>query len=269
MMVAPHPFILQSKYWSCPDATINGQRRTENAVKFTRILNTLCGCAISSSARFVQHFWGISPDKEFACRLTQEGYGYQSFIPELKEFSATNELHAIRLFPAATYYDINFFSGDYAVTLPDSSEKYLDKVLSLKGEHARRFEIASTWFSQVNGLWPQSSSSAMIAVVSAIEALLEKSSESCKACGQHKFEITKKFRAFLKEYVPGIEEAFPEEFKAIYKMRSDLAHGSALLVADLEYWNYFGTPLQQWQDEFQRNTFYITATALRNWVLAR
>jgi hypothetical protein len=269
MIAADHPFVLQFKYLSCSDATINGHRRTEKAVKLTRILNTLCGSAVFPSARYVQHFWGICPDKEFTCRLTQEGYGYPGFAPELKEFSASNELPAIQLFPAATYYDINFFSGDYAVTLPDSIEKYLDKVLSLKDEHAKRFEIASTWFSQVNGLWPQSSSSALIAVVSAIEALLEKSSDFCKECGQPKFEITKKFRAFLKEYVPGIEEVFPEEFKAIYGMRSDLAHGNALLAADLEYWNYFGTPLQQWQDEFQRNTFYITATALRNWVLAR
>jgi len=75
--------------------------------------------------------------------------------------------------------------------------------------------------------------------------------EKCSACGQPKFEITKKFKAFLKQYVPRIEEDFPDEFKAIYRMRSDLAHGLDLLTADLEYWNYFGTPLQQWQDDFQ------------------
>lgn len=269
MVAADHPFVLQFRYSSCSDGTINGYRRMEKAVKLTRILNTLCTNAVFPSPRYVQHFWGILPEKEFTCRVIQEGYGYAGFAPELKDFSNSNELAPIQIVPAATYYDIDFFSGHYAVTLPDSIEKYLDKVFSLKGEDAAKFAIASTWFSQVRSLWRHSSSSALIAVVSAIEALLDKTSESCKECGQPRFEITKKFRALLKEFVPGIEELFPQEFKAIYKMRSDVAHGSALLVADLEYWNYFGAPLQQWQDEFQRNTFHITATALRNWVLAR
>jgi hypothetical protein len=215
----------------------------EKAVKLTRTLNTLCANAVFPSPRYVQHFWGILPEKEFTCRVIQEGYGYPGFAPELKDFSNNNDLTPIQIVPAGTYYDIDFFSGDYAVTLPDSIEKYLDKVFSLKGQDAEKFEIASTWFSQVRPLWRHSSSSALIAVVSAIEALLDKTSEPCKECGQPKFEITKKFRAFLKEFVPRIEEEFPQEFKAIYKMRSDVAHGSALLVADLEYWNYFGTPL--------------------------
>lgn len=269
MLVADHPFVLQFRYSSCSDGTINGHRRMEKAIKLTRTLNTLCSNAVFPPPRYVQHFWGILPEKEFTSRVIQEGYGYPGFSPELKDFSNKNHLTPIQIVPAATYYDFDFFSGGYAVTLPDSIEEYLDKVFSLKGHDADKFEIASAWFSQVRPLWRHSSSSALIAVVSAIEALLDKTSEPCKECGQPKFEITKKFRAFLKEFVPGIEERFPQELRAIYRMRSDVAHGSSLLVADLEYWNYFGTPLQQWQDEFQRNTFYITATALRNWVLAR
>lgn len=268
MIAADHPFVLQSGYLSCSDETINGHRRVEKAVKLTRILNALCGNAVFPSPRYVKHFWSILPEKEFSCGVIQEGYGYPGFAPELKEFSKS-EFAPIQIVPAKTYYDLNFFSGDYAVTLPDSIENYLDRVFALKGQDAEKFEIASTWFSQVRALWRHSSSSALIAVVSAIEALLDKNSESCKECGQPRFEIAKKFKAFLKEFVPGIEEVFPQESKAIYKMRSDVAHGNALLVADLEYWNYFGTPLQQWQNDFQRNTFHITATALRNWVLAR
>ena len=187
-MVADHPFILQFRYSSCSDQTINGYRRTEKTVKLTRVLNTLCRSAISSSPRYAQHFWGIYTDKEFSCRFTQEGYGYPNFTSELKDFSGTNETPPIKFFPAAMYYDIDFFPGDYDVTLPDSIEKYLDKVFSLKPDHAKQFDIPSTWFCQVKDLWPRSSSSALIAVVSAIEALLEKNYESCNACGQPKFE---------------------------------------------------------------------------------
>ena len=69
--------------------------------------------------------------------------------------------------------------------------------------------------------------------------------------------------------MPGVEKRFPEEFEAIYKTRSGLDHGKHILMADLRPWNYFGDALQQWQSQFQRNTYRITATALRNWVLSR
>jgi hypothetical protein len=68
--------------------------------------------------------------------------------------------------------------------------------------------------------------------------------------------------------VPGVETRFPEEFAAIYKTRSGLAHGEVMLMADLRPWQFFGDTLQQWQAKFQRNTYRIIATALRNWVLA-
>jgi hypothetical protein len=121
----------------------------------------------------------------------------------------------------------------------------------------------------VKELWPRASSSALIAVVSAIEALLEKHSEKCHECGQPKFGIARKFKHFLKTYVPNVEKQFLEEFRAIYETRSHLAHGERVLMADLRPWNYLGDPLQQWQGRFQRNTYRMTATALRNWVLSR
>jgi hypothetical protein len=270
MIVADHPFILQFKYVSCADGEINGFRRSKKEAELTRVLNLLCCRPISSSSRYVRRFWGIGKNaaNEHCSSFLQEGYGYREFTPELKEFSDMTATPQIRSFPTAEYYDSDFFAGDYDLTFPDYAKEYLDKFFSLMGENAKRFNIASSWFSQVNGLWHESSSAALVAVVSAIEALLEKSQETCKVCGHSKHEITKRFKAFLKQHVPRVESQFPEEFKAIYKTRSTLAHGDDLLVADLEHWNYFGTPLQQWQDDFQRNTHYITATALRNWALA-
>ena len=81
--------------------------------------------------------------------------------------------------------------------------------------------------------------------------------------------VTKTFKSFLQEYVPGVQHDFPKEYKTLYTVRSNLAHGKDLLESDREYWNYFGNPLEQSQSDFQRNTHLITATALRNWVLSR
>lgn len=129
------------------------------------------------------------------------------------------------------------------------------------------FAIASTWFSQTPILWHESSSAALISLVSAIEALLEKKSEICEKCNQPKFSVTKRFRAFLERYVPDVKKDYPEELKEIYRVRSDLAHGADLLLADLEYWNFMGAARQQRQEHMQWNFHQIASTALVNWVL--
>ncbi len=50
-------------------------------------------------------------------------------------------------------------------------------------------------------------------------------------------------------------------------MRSDLAHGADLLLADLEYWNFMGTVRQQRQENMQWNFHQIASIVLVNWVL--
>jgi hypothetical protein len=145
--------------------------------------------------------------------------------------------------------------------------KYLDKVFSLPESLAASFERASIWFAQMQDLWPRASSSALVAAVTAIETLLAKDAERCNECGQLKYNINRKFKEFLRIHVPGVESRFPEEFAAIYKTRSNVAHGKLMLMADLRPWQFFGDTLQQWQAKFQRNTYRIVATALRNWVL--
>jgi len=271
MIVASHPFVVQFKYSCCPDQSINGYRRAEKTARLARILNAVCRNAISAPPRYTQHFWGITKDKGLSSQLIQQGYGYDGFKPELTDFSVTDGIAAIRLFPTAKYYDydIDSLPDDYAQAFPDSADQYLDKVFSLKPEDAKKFDIASAWFSQVNGLWPVSSSAALIAVVSAIEALLDKEYETCSECKQPKFGVGKSFKAFLQKYVPGVESNFPEEYKKLYTVRSDLAHGKDLLQGDLEYWNYFGKPLEQRQADFQRNTHHITAAALLQWLLTK
>jgi len=107
----------------------------------------------------------------------------------------------------------------------------------------------------------------LVAVVSAVEALLDKKSEACPACRQPKYGVIKKFKAFLEQHVPDVKTRFPEELDEIYKVRSALAHGAKLLSADLEYWNFFGAWKQQQEDAAQRNTHDIVAAALRSWIL--
>lgn len=268
-IAADHPFRLEFQYLSCGDPIIDTYRRIATAARLTRILNTLCNTSISTRSTYARFFWGVLPHvTPITCQWIQEGYGYSDFSPKLDCFSSTEQLSPIRTYSSDEYYDDMFFPGDYALTLPASIVQYLDKVFSLPVSLADSFERATVWFAQMHDLWPRASSAALVAAVTAIETLLAKDSERCNECGQLKHSVTRKFKDFLRIYVPGIESRFPEEFAVLYKTRSGLAHGERMLMADLRPWQFFGDTLQQWQAEFQRNTYRIIATALRNWVLA-
>jgi hypothetical protein len=268
-IVADHPFRLEFQYVSCADPMIDGYRRIATAARLTRILNTLCNTSITTGSTYTRFFWGILAHvTPITFQWIQEGYGYSDFSPKLDSFSSTERLSSIRTYAPHEYYDDMFFPGDYALALPASIDQYLDKVLSLPRSLADSFELATVWFAQMHDLWPRASSAALVAAVTAIETLLTKDAGRCNECGQLKYSITRKFKEFLRIYVPGVESRFPEEFAAIYKTRSSLAHGEVMLMADLRPWQFFGDTLQQWQAKFQRNTYRIIATALRNWVLA-
>jgi hypothetical protein len=267
MIMADHPLILQFKFVSSPDAGINSKRQVKEAATFIRILGVVCRPKILPKSRYTRFFWSTSFDNEMVARWLQEGYGYSGFRPELAEFSAASECPPIKIYPSAEYYGDKFMTDDYEFALPDVVDEYLDKVFALNIEDSRKFSIANTWFSQVHALWYESSSSAFVAGVSAVEALIEKKSDVCKECGQPRHRVTKKFKDFLEEYVPNVKTEFPKELDLIYSVRSDLAHGGRLLLADLEYWNFFGGWREQQEDAIQRNTHEIVASALRNWIL--
>jgi hypothetical protein len=233
----------------------------------TRTLNVVCRPAILPPSRYLRFFWSSLVPVQSAPKWLQAGYGYPGFIPELAAFSELPETQTIRLYPGDQYYGDKFMAEDHAMALPDTVDDFLNKVFSLNTEDSKRFAIASAWFSQVPTLWRESNSAAFVAVVSALEALLDKTSEVCRECKQSKHRVTKKFKTFIEENVPNVKSRFPEELKQIYKVRSDLAHGAKLLLADLEYWNFFVAWREQQEHSVQASTHDIVGAALRNWVL--
>lgn len=266
-IVADHPLLLQFSYVKSPDQSVNSRRRVEKTATLTRILGIVCRPPIMASSRYARFFWNTSFDPTVSAKWLQEGYGYEGFTSELSDFSDCRTLGSIKKYPRTEYYSDRFMTEDYELALPDIIDEYLDKAFSLGAEDARRLAIASSWIAQVPTLWFESSSAAFVAVVSAVEALLGKKSQTCPECGQPKFEISKRFKAFLDEYVPDVQTRYPAELKRIYRVRSDLAHGADLLLADLEYWNFYGEPRQAQQGIMQRNTHDIAARAVLNWVL--
>jgi hypothetical protein len=269
MIVADHPFVLEFKYRACPDRYVDSHRRSETAAQLVRTLNIFCNTPISTASIFTRFFWGRPAGAAYACEWIQEGYGYPGFYSISDEFSNAECISPISLFPADAYYSPGYFPGDYALSLPSSIGEFLEMAFQLEEHDARAFAIAGIWLAQVNELWPRAQSAGLVAVVSAIEALLEKDEVTCSECGQPKFAITKKFKAFLSEHVPDVNNRFPQELKSIYTTRSRLAHGLQILLADHRPWNYPLDPAQRQESDLQRNTYHIVKTAIRNWVVSR
>jgi hypothetical protein len=194
VMAADHPFLLQFKYVRCPDREVDSMRRTEKTAKLYRILNVACRASLLLRSRYVNFFWSSFCDEKMTSKWLQEDYRYSSFKPGLTDFSDASDIPRIQLYPKDEYYKDSFFPDDlHQVSLPDVIDEYLDKVLGLSSTDSQKFAIASSWFSQLPRLWHESSSSAFVAIVSAIEALIEKKSETCKACHQPVHSVTRRF----------------------------------------------------------------------------
>lgn len=270
VIASDHPFILQYKYSGCPDRAEDSVRRTKKRITLTRILNVACNTSILSRSRYLHFFWSSFCDEGMTSKWLQEDYRYPGFQPFLTSFDELSSFPRMKM-----YSKIEYYSGRFTpevldeVALPDSIDEYLDKVFALNADDSRRFSIASTWFSQLSNLWMESNSSAFVALVSAIEALIDKTSEVCETCHQPKFSITKRFKDFLEEYVPDVKRRFPKEVRTLYRVRSNLAHGVDLLSADIESWNLFSDARQRREYVMQQNAHEIASTALVNWLLSR
>ena len=238
MALADHPFVLEFSYVASQDSGVRDMRRSEKITQIIRTLNVISRCRISSSPRYVQFFWAQIPKESLGSRWLQAGYSLPNFSPQIDDFSPTTRVPGIQLQPVEEYSRAAFVGDNFA--LPDSVGQYLDAVVSLDGKNATRFAIASAWLYQAGELTRVSSSSALVALISAIEALLDKQSDTCATCGQPTYSVAKRFKSFLKGHVPDVEEQYPTELRLMYKVRSRLVHGAELLMSDLRHWEFLG-----------------------------
>jgi hypothetical protein len=109
-----------------------------------------------------------------------------------------------------------------------------------------------------------------VAIVSAIEALVERGSShqgQCSKCGEeftHRVPgPTEAFRRFLDVYAPGPE--LTSRRSEMYDLRSGLVHGNALMELDDERHSVWD-PAQHRELELWPELFEVTRSAIRNWL---
>ncbi len=95
------------------------------------------------------------------------------------------------------------------------------------------------------------------------QALLEEVGR-CSACSQPMFGTTRAFREFIDVHAP-IIRGQPRIRDRLYSLRSDLAHGNDLMLADMSPLAIFSTNVRG-ESELEFMLYTIAGTAVKSWL---
>lgn len=186
----------------------------------------------------------------------------------------TDDLTPIDMIDAQAYYgSFGVNSGEslqLPATLPESLACYAD----LDEEKRTLFCRASYWTNVSSRVQGISWSAAYAALVSAVEVFLPNpanlcacgrptSEDRCPICNQPNEGPTKQFRDFVDQYAPGVPNA---KRNRLYKVRSDLLHGSTLMPGDLAEIGFRVSPARSeaWRDYYLLSD--IVQVVMVNWL---
>lgn len=279
-----HPFILEYKYTSSPDAMIDFGRKRHQESMLTKRLNFLTGGLIRNQEYLTKFSWTLDYETNSSmptCRYAQHGYFVQGFPRKLELFTAIDKTEPLETVEPRSYYHYdpsNEKNG--SLLLPENLKLSLDKIDSLLKRDRIKFDMACSCYYQSSKVWSESHSLSFIALVTALECLFEEyekckdcgspsveAFEKCKTCGEPIFKITKTLKDFLDTHVPFID-VMKKERDLIYNIRSRLAHGLEMLHRDFEQ-GVAINPIRQYQEQFSRNIRYIVFVGIYNWLWSR
>lgn len=188
----------------------------------------------------------------------QIGYSYP--LPSGTGFTNIGGIPSIRQIPAAAYY-IGQVDNLHGFTLPDDIDEMLDNYHAMSVADRDAFDVAAHWYARYPELARISGSAGLIALVTALEALAPSAEgHACSHCG-HIDGVVRSFHILLDQAVPGHEE----EKHQFYRLRSQVAHGSSLLLN--EFGGMGGGSAAQMQDSAREELNTVVRLALRNWLI--
>jgi hypothetical protein len=253
------PFVLQHRYKSCDDPSINHRRKLAAFTRYTRYLNIIANGVVEPPPRYTEQLWVYADDSKSPV-WKQAGYIPTDDLSDLETFTSFEDTQCIDICEPNDYYSRSGFGFGEGLSLPTIANHLLDKISLLNAADLEKFNRSAVWFKMSHDVYSTSSSSSFNALATSIECLLPENKSTCKCCGQPIYRITKKFLDFLKQYAqptPELQAEIEQLYKKYYPLRSSLTHGSALLDADLRPWAFMS---EKSQEE------YIIRLALHNTV---
>jgi Apea-like HEPN len=237
VICAEHPFVVEFTFRKSSNNTINWCRYGQGRAEIAWVLNALLRSQIQTSGPRQRNFWALvgemnMPPKE-RFKWVQEFYmvdGFRGFREDLSECASS----PLQVFPHAQYYENWMRAAGDELSLPESLSDSLAHVKRLSGKPRERFMRACQWLQISNRVWEDAISLSFVAMVIAIESLIEPPTKSPKAKGPKVPGATKRFEAFTNEFGP---KANPDDLRTLYEIRSDLAHGWLLFQFDEAPWS--------------------------------
>ena len=286
MGMTNYPFLLQYLYPTSSNWIIDSMRRQETEQRYLNLLSLFLHTKIRQNPTVFHPGWTFDQTR----KLTEErflGYTFENYSSVLDEFSDTSAYQMTTLVPSIEYYASrrghysSLVVGDTELKLPDNLVVSLEKVDTLGNKDRENFLRACYWLRQAQMQQGGSHSLSLIALVTAIECLIEKnqcpgchqeiipSSGRCDVCKEPIYRITAAFKTFVETWFPDAARD-PEALGLLYNTRSTAVHGSAMLLSDSHPWIHF-TEHKQALDEYDtyRRAYLITKVVLYNWLYMR
>jgi hypothetical protein len=250
------PFILEFNYLGTEHVAIDDRRCAVATSKLISLLNALADAHIFPISRSSEKEWVMTPSG--GSYYAQVGYTYP--LPPGAVFTQIDDLPAIRRISADAYY-AGQVDNLHGFTLPDDIDEMLDNYHAMSSTDRDAFDVAAHWYGRYPELATISGSAGLVALVTALEALAPSAlSHACPKCG-HIDGVVRGFHILLDNAVPGHEEGKHQ----FYKLRSQIAHGSGLLLN--EFGGMGGGTAAQMQDSSKEDLHIIVRLALRNWLI--
>ena len=257
----PHPLMLEYKVRWSEDPSLFMIRRTDTETRLVLLLNAFLRFGLTHIGFRQKHRWvvetklspGTANSPESRTLFASDGYLVPGFLNSAEDFNPTNHLPGIPMLAIGEHY-----SGDARepLVLPAYLEAVVTCYENLLEPDRRAFNRAIYWFGHSKAMYGVSFSAAFAALVQAIEALVPPGDSS---------RATARFIGFMMEI--GVDKNMCETF---YKIRSQILHGSRVLLDDFE--GHFGAGLHYGTAEFYYNydeCERAAGYAMRNWLVRR
>jgi [ribosomal protein S5]-alanine N-acetyltransferase len=268
--MAAHPFILEFPIREASAWPITNHRRMREHRRITLALNLLLVGRTSAQPRRTEHFWAWIPaeNDRFESVWTQQGYFGNLGQPVVEELSPP-AVELIDEVEPEEYYTQVGHDGQ-GLRVPADLDQSLSQYLELPLSQRDKFDRALFWIDMASRQWNTSVSASFAALVSAVESLTELGKihyHDCPTCGgkcQHEVPgATERFRAFFEQYASGA--GLRARRSKMYKLRSDILHGSQLMQLDQDL--TFGWDPPWWNErELHEELWSVVNVALRNWL---
>ncbi len=261
--MAEHPLLLEVAYQGAEDGFLDAHRSHRVPRQLALVLTLLLPHLTLPSHHRGRKEWALLPPMsretlagpgpaEISTGYVELGYGLGEFDRRADAFTARDAAPDLPVEDTPTYY-----TGDGDWRLPTSLHDDLDHFTALEPERQRLLLRAAFWLHHAQVTRHHSMSAAYTAAVQSVEVLVD---------GAQALPPTKAFKEFVDRYAPADRAGAGAERRDLYRVRSNLTHGSRLFLSDSET-GWFGTgPPQAYEYRQLAEAMRVCRTAVVNWL---